>query len=209
MTQQRREGSISIKEQAARRWAQRRLGKINHEHRVAAIACKLFHLTEHLHDLNAQHERLLRLSAYVHDVGRQIDNRRHPTIGAEMILEDQTLPITAQERRKLAYLTRYHRGAVPETGFDDILQTGDSRKSMRYILALLRAADSLDNRNLTPPRIVLVMKDRKLFVKCYVQEPTGKTRRALGKRKKFRLLEDLLDCKIEVRIKQAHAVHAL
>jgi exopolyphosphatase/guanosine-5'-triphosphate,3'-diphosphate pyrophosphatase len=210
MAQENRERSIpSSREQAARRWAQRRLGRIDHERRVTAIATKLFQLTQPLHKLSATHRRLLRLGAWLHDVGRQVDARRHPTIGAQMILDDTTLPIGAGDRRRLAYLTRYHRGAVPQVGFDDILQSGDGRKAMLRVLALLRAADTLDNRNLTPPRIVMAMKGRKLSVTCYIAEDSGKSRRAFRKRKKFRLLEELLDCQVEVQIKLAHAVEAV
>ena len=81
--------------------------------------------------------------------------------------------------------------------------------SPRRVLALLRAADTLDNRNLTPPRIVMAMKGRKLSVTCFIAEDCGKSRRAFRKRKKFRLLEELLDCQIEVQIKLAHAVEAV
>jgi exopolyphosphatase/pppGpp-phosphohydrolase len=126
-----------------------------------------------------------------------------------MLMEDTHLPISNSERRRLAYLTRYHRGAVPEAGYDGILQSGDERKAMRRVLALLRAADTLDNRNITPPRIVIALKGRKLRVTCFIEEDCNKTRRALGRRKKFRLLEDLLDCKVEVQIKLAEAVHAI
>ena len=209
MAQEHCDRSISSKEQAARRWAQRRLGAIQHERRVASIATTLFEFTKQMHGLGAAQRRLLRLGAIVHDVGRQIDDRRHPTIGAEMILEDASLPITQQDRRRLAYLTRYHRGAVPETGFDDILQSGDNRKTMRRVLALLRAADTLDNRNLTPPQIVMTLKNRRLRVTCFIDEDCEKSRRAFRKRKKFRLMEDLFDCKIEVQIKLAEAVQTI
>src|SRR5262245_7837236 len=209
MAQERREQPIPFREQAAERWVQRRLGRIGHERRVTAIATTLFDLMEDLHELAPAHRRLLRLAAILHDVGRQVDSRRHPALGAEMILEDEALPINTEQRRKLAYLTRYHRGAVPEAGFDDILQAGDSRKAMRRILALLRAADSLDNRNMTPPRIVVALKGRKLRVTCFIEEDAAKAKRIFNRRKKFRLLEDLLDCRVEVQIKLAQAVQAI
>jgi exopolyphosphatase/pppGpp-phosphohydrolase len=209
MAPQRREQPIPFKEQAAERWVQRRLGRIGHERRVTAIATTLFDLMQELHGLEPAHRRLLRLGAIVHDVGRQIDDRRHPALGAEMLMEDAHLPISNQERRRLAYLTRYHSGAVPETGYDSILQSGDERKAMRRVLALLRAADTLDNRNITPPRIVIALKGRKLRVTCFIEADCSKTRRALGRRKKFRLMEDLLDCKVEVQIKLAEAVQAV
>jgi exopolyphosphatase/guanosine-5'-triphosphate,3'-diphosphate pyrophosphatase len=209
MAPQRREQPIPFKEQAAERWVQRRLGRIGHERRVTAIATTLFDLMQESHGLAIAHRKLLRLGAILHDVGRHIDARRHPALGAEMILEDAHLPINNQDRRRLAYLTRYHRGAVPEAGFDGILQAGDERKAMRKVLAILRAADSLDNRNVTPPRIVIALKSRKLRVTCFIESDCAKSRRVFGKRKKFRLLEDLLDCKVEVQIKLAEAVEAV
>lgn len=209
MATERRDTQSSEKEQLTERWAQRRLGRIGHERRVAAIASTLFDLTRELHELSASHRRLLRLGAIVHDVGRSVEDRRHPAIGAEMLMEDSHLPITNQDRRRLAYLTRYHRGAVPEVGYDGILRDGDAKKTMRRILALLRAADTLDNRNLTPPRIVMSLKGRKLNVTCFIEDDCNKSRRAFSKRKKFRLLEDILDCKVDVQIELAEAVKAV
>ena len=207
--QERRPLQISLREQLTERWVQRRLGKIGHERRVTAIATTLFDLLDDLHDLSSAHRRLLRLGCVVHDVGRQVEERRHPAIGAEMIKNDTWLPLNAQDRRRLCYLTRYHRGAVPEVGFDGILLSGDSRKAMRRILALLRAADTLDNRNITPPRIVIARKGRKIRVTCFIETDCAKSKRVFSRRKKFRLLEDLLDCKVEVEIKQAEAVEAV
>ena len=209
MIQVRREHPIRLQEQVVERWVQRRLGRIGHERRVTAIATTLFDLLRDMHGLEAPQRRLLRLGAIVHDVGRSIEDRRHPALGAEMIMEDTWLPINTQDRRRLAYITRYHRGAVPEAGYDGILRSGDGRKTMRRVLALLRAADTLDNRNIAPPRIVLSLKGRKLRVTCFIEEDFGKARRAFGRRKKFRLMEDLLDCKVEVQIKLAEAVEAV
>ena len=171
---------MSFKEKIAQRWVFRRLGTISHERRVTAITSSLFDLMQEIHGLELRHRRMLRLGAIVHDVGRQINDRDHPTIGAEMLLKDSTLPLSPQDRRRLAYLTRYHRGAVPETGYDDILEPGDERKNMRRVLALLRAADTLDNRNVRPPRIVLAMKGRKLRVTCFIETDCDKSRRAFS-----------------------------
>jgi exopolyphosphatase / guanosine-5'-triphosphate,3'-diphosphate pyrophosphatase len=201
--------TLSIQERAARRWVIRRLGRIGHESRVLAIASTLFDLMYDQHNLYGRHRRILRLGALVHDVGRQIDDADHPSIGSTMILKDSVLPISGSDRRRLAYLTRYHRGAVPRTGYDDILEPGDERKSMRRVLALLRAADTLDNRTVRPPRIVIATRGRRLRVTCFIEEDCGKSRRAFTRRKKFRLLEELLDCRVEVRIKLAEAVEAV
>lgn len=205
-----RRQNISLREQLTERWVQRRLGKIGHERRVTAIATTLFDLLNDMHGLSTvPFRKLLRMGCIVHDVGRQVEDRRHPAIGAAMIEKDTFLPLNAQDRRRLAYLTRYHRGAVPEIGFDGILRPGDSRKAMRRLLALLRAADTLDNRNIAPPRIVIARKGRKVRFTCFIDTDHTKAKRVFNRRKKFRLLEDLLDCRIEVQIKLAEAIHAL
>jgi len=200
---------IPLRERITQRWVQRRLRRIGHERRVTAIATTMFDLMRELHGMGGPQRRVLRLATMLHDVGRCVDNRRHPALGAEMILEDEHLPVNDRDRRRLAYLTRYHRGAVPESGFETILQAGDARKTMRRLLALLRAADTLDNRNIAPPRIVMSLKGRKLRVTCYIEEDCAKAKRVFARRKKFRLLEELLDCKVEVQIKLAEAVESL
>ena len=190
-------------------WVQRRLGRIAHERRVVSIASILFDLTRSLHELSADDRRSLVLAALVHDVGRKINDKRHPTIGARMILADAHLPLNDSQRRCLAYLTRYHRGAVPAVGYDDILSPGDNRKRMRLLLALLRAADALDGRQIDAPRLVFAMKARKLSIRCYFDDPSPKAKRFFKRRKKFRLLEELLNCRVDVSVRQADSVHAV
>src|SRR4051794_21327836 len=101
---------------AARRWVNRHLGTTRHEDRVIAIATNLFDLTLPLHGLTRASRRLLRLGAIVHDVGRCISKKAHPSDGAAMLAADATLPLAPAERRALAYFTLHHRGAVPALG---------------------------------------------------------------------------------------------
>jgi exopolyphosphatase/pppGpp-phosphohydrolase len=192
------------------RWARRRLGTVDHERRVASVAATLFHLTRERHELPPTDLRLLILASIVHDVGRKVNDKRHPTIGARMILRDiGGLRISESDRRCLAYLTRYHRGAVPEIGYDDILTAADNRKRMRRVLALLRAADALDGRQINSPRLVLAMTGRKLSIRCYLDALTPKAKRFFKRRKKFRLMEELLDCRVTVAVRRAQVVHTV
>jgi hypothetical protein len=126
-----------------------------------------------------------------------------------MLSKDRYLPLSDSERRALIYFTRFHRGAVPELGFDEVLLSGDGRKRLRILIALLRAADSLDNRQLTPPRLVFTMRGRRLQILCYLDDVNGKARRVYRRRKKFRLLEDLLDCKVDIQIEESDRVRAV
>lgn len=206
MPQDRQVGNHSLKEHAAATYARRQLKRLQHEHRVLVIATKLFDLTEELHDLKPRDRRLLRLAALLHDVGRRFGEKNHPADGARMIEEDRFLPLTARQRRALAYLTRYHRGAIPRIGFDGILRRGDGRRSLMIVLALLRVADALDNRQLDPPTIAMGLKGERIVIRCFVQSDLARARKAFRRRKKFRLFEELLDLKVEVDVERAHTV---
>ena len=192
--------------QALERWVLRHLGSIEHERRVTQICSKLFDLTWPLHGLRISDRRLLRLAAVVHDVGRAINDDTHPEQGARMLAEDDRLPLTAFERRIAAYLTRYHRGKVPEPGDGEFIRPSDDPHRLRLLLALLRAADSLDGRSLESPQLVFSLLGRQLRVTCYLDQVTEKAHRVYTRRKKFRLLEELLDCQVEVTVTEAEAL---
>jgi len=196
----------TLKERAIEIWARRQLGRIEHERRVLAIASKLFDLTTHLHGLGALHRKVLRMAALLHDVGRRFGEKNHPADGARMIEDECFLPLTRRQRRAVMYLTRYHRGAVPALGYDGILRKGDGRKELRILLALLRAADALDSRQLDPPVLALALKGRKLSITCYIEEDCARSRKTFRRRKKFRLLEEVLRMRVEVEVRHAETV---
>ena len=216
----RNEEPVCPKFYAVQRWVARRLGGVRHERQVAAIAANLFDLTLPLHGLSLADRRMLRLAATVHDVGRVVSKADHPAEGAWMLLGDATLPLSAAERRSLAYLTCYHRGGVPLPGKDAVLHAGDDHDRLLRLLALLRAADALDSRSLTPGRLVFALvgpdpagRDRDgnsartlLRATCYTETDCPKARRVYRRRKKFRLLEELLGVRMEVDIARAEAL---
>jgi exopolyphosphatase/pppGpp-phosphohydrolase len=215
-------GPASLKHRAVERWVARHLGAVDHEQRVAQIASTLFNLTWPLHRLAVADLKLLRLAAAVHDVGRSVDDANHPAEGAKMLLDDQHLPLSATERRLLAYLTLHHRGKVPAAGKDDVLARGDDAGRMLNVLALLRAADALDNRILQSPRLVFALvgvgpttpgrsapkadSEPELRITCYLDTDCDKARKAYQRRKKFRLLEERFGCAVEIEIAHADAL---
>lgn len=190
------------------RWAKRLLGSVDHEVRVAEIATDLFDVLAGTHLLDAADLRLLRWAAIVHDVGRSVCDETHPEEGARLLRGEKSLPLTAAERRHLTYLTLHHRGKVPSAGADGVLNVDDDCERLYRILALLRAADGLDNRALgdrsgAPPRVVFGLAHgsaprlQTLHIACYLDRDSAKARRVYRRRKKFRLLEDVLHCRVE------------
>ena len=186
------------KELHLKHWVRGKLGGIEHELRVISIAAKLFDVTRRWHALGAGELRLLTLAALVHDVGRAVCAKGHAKEGARMITESKDLPLGEGERRRLAFLTRYHRGAVPEAG--DALHLDAARDDVsaaRVVLGLLRAADGLDARSGSGAQLVVTVRARVVTIYGYFVGDAVGTKSLPGKKKKMRLLEETLGCQIK------------
>jgi len=186
-------------------WARRRLGSTGHERRVAQIAGALFDLTQDMHDLSRRAGWTLLAAAIVHDVGRAANPDDHARAGANLLLTDAALPLSPTTRRWLAYLTLHHRGLVPEAGRDTVLRPSDDAAGLLKVLGLLRAADTLDSRSIDPPRVLLMRRDRRIQISCFLRDSTDRAQKAFCRPKKYRLLEETLDCQVEVEIHQGDA----
>lgn len=179
-------------------WVSDHLGDIRHERRVGATASRLVDITLPLHDLARADLRLLKMAAMVHDVGRSVDNKNHPSVGARMIRRNADIPLKKQQCRALAYLTLRHRGSVPAAADDPALRRCNDGSTLRLLLGFLRAADALNSRWLPTPRISLSRRGRRIRIVCRLREDSADARRIFSRRKKFRLLEEMLDCRIDV-----------
>jgi len=195
------------RENIVRDWVRRRLGSVAHELRVARSAKMLFDLTRRWHGLSAADARLLVLGALTHDVGRSQAEKKHALIGAEMVMDATWLPLSDAERRRVAYLTRHHKGKVPDAGTDKFLSPDDDTEALRILLGLLRVADSLDSRWMGGPRLVMTVHQdraagrtpaaRVLSVFGYVDGPAWRAGAVYAKRKKLELLEETLRCEVK------------
>jgi hypothetical protein len=130
-----------------------------------------------------------------------------------MLEADTALPLTPAERRALVYMTLHHRGAVPDLRRDDVLCKADDAERLMLLLAMLRSADALDSRSVEPARLVFALGGMKLStgrtplrITCYLGSDCAKARKVYRRRKKFRLLEDLLDVRVNVEIDRAEGL---
>ncbi|HXE54775.1 MAG TPA: HD domain-containing protein [Tepidisphaeraceae bacterium] len=191
--------SASLVQRAVEKWVAHHLGSIQHELRVKEIAGKLFDLTWPLHGRGRNTRRMLELAAVVHDVGRCIDEETHPRQGARMLLAASQLPLDDTQRRALAFLTRHHRGKEP-TPDSKYLQPGDDFDHLLLVLGFLKAADALDSRAIESPELTFALAGRRLQITCHLENDTPKARKIYTRRKKYRMLEHLLGCRVEVQI---------
>ena len=72
---------------------------------------------------------------------------------------------------------------------------------MRMVLALLRAADALDSRRLDPPTLRFRAADDVCTSIAASSRSLGKAKKIFRRRKKFKLLEKLAGCKVQMRIR--------
>jgi exopolyphosphatase/pppGpp-phosphohydrolase len=179
-------------------WASEQLGDIRHERRVAAHVSSLIDITLPFHDLTRADIRLVKIAAFIHDVGRSINKKEHPAIGARMIRRSADLPVSKKLHRALAYLTLRHRGLVPSAQDDPALARVKDPAKLQLLLGILRAADTLDSRRLASPKLTFSRRGRRIRIVCALREDSAEARRVFSRRKKFRLLEEMLDCRIEV-----------
>jgi exopolyphosphatase / guanosine-5'-triphosphate,3'-diphosphate pyrophosphatase len=194
------------KHAALHRWVRRHVGEVTHEERVEKLALTLFALTRPHHHLGMPERNLLALAALVHDVGRSLEDDDHEMHGAAMLQVADELPLTDAERRRLMFLTRYHRGPVDAAGKEDHLRPADDRETLRTLLSLLRAADALDSRYLDSPQIALTLRGQTLAITCYLQDVSPKILRKLTRKKKFLLLEETLGLRVAVTVHQVTGV---
>jgi len=181
-------------------WVRRRAGSTDHERKVAQIAGALFDLTQDLHDLSHRAQWTLIAAALVHDVGKSVDNDDHARIGANILLTDPQLDLSPTSRRWLAYLTLHHRGQVPAPGKDEVLRSSDDTHGLLKVLALLRAADTLDSRSIEAPRLLMMRRENQLRIGCYLRKAEPRAFRAFCRPKQYRLLEQTLSCDVDVEV---------
>ena len=89
-----------------------------------------------------------------------------------------------------------------------VLRNGDPRRPMRLVLSILRAADALDGRQHDPPHVRMKLRDDKLKLRCHLFTDCRRARKFFSRRKKFRLLEELMQVKVDIGVREAAAVVA-
>jgi exopolyphosphatase / guanosine-5'-triphosphate,3'-diphosphate pyrophosphatase len=118
-----------------------------HVQHVARLALQLFDALVELHGLGPRERLLLEAASLLHDIGHQSDPapEGHHKESARMIRERGWTHFSAAEIEIVAQVARYHRRSMPESGHDEFRAlSGQDRRIVQHLSALLRLADSLD-----------------------------------------------------------------
>ncbi|HEU4683557.1 MAG TPA: Ppx/GppA phosphatase family protein, partial [Nitrospira sp.] len=126
-----------------------------HSLHVAALALRLFDQTKSLHGLGQTERDWLEFAAILHDIGYLISERQHHKHAHYLITHSEVGGLSAEERRIIANIARYHRRALPQAKHDDFEGLSSRiKRVVRMLAALLRIADGLDRTHFSVVRSV-------------------------------------------------------
>jgi exopolyphosphatase / guanosine-5'-triphosphate,3'-diphosphate pyrophosphatase len=165
----------------------------------ARLAVRLFDLIADLHELGDKERDLLYCAGLLHDIGYVEGYWGHHKTAYRLIMGADLPGLTEREKRIVANIARYHRGARPSlqhAGFA-VLDPGD-QDLVRILGAILRLADGLDRSHMDAVRdLDACLLDERLVL--LVDCPFGCEAEIWAAEKKGRFLGDLLSLQVCVR----------
>jgi exopolyphosphatase/guanosine-5'-triphosphate,3'-diphosphate pyrophosphatase len=170
-----------------------------HSRQDARLAARLFDLTADLHHLDEQYRNLLYCAGLLHDIGYVEGYWGHHKTAYRLIMKARLPGLIERERRIVANVARYHRGARPKLSHKGFAALEpDDREIVTVLGALLRLADGLDRGHTDAVRDLDVwLQDDRLVV--LVDCPFGCGSEIWAGEKKGRFFGDVLGVRVEVR----------
>lgn len=116
-----------------------------HSRQDARLAVRLFDLTIDLHHLDPECRDLLYCAGLLHDIGYIEGYQGHHKTAYRLIMKASLPGLTEREKRIVANVARYHRGARPQPSHKGFAVLDPEDRELVTILgAILRLADGLD-----------------------------------------------------------------
>ena len=116
-----------------------------HAGQVHRLALALFDALQAPLGIRAVDRPLLEAAAILHDVGYMISYEGHNKHSHHLIMHARLPGFTADERRMIAAVTRYHRGSLPKPRHEAVQGLSDAQvDTVSRLASLLRIADGLD-----------------------------------------------------------------
>jgi len=118
---------------------------IPHSRTVTTLALQIFDDLAALHQMQAPERFLLECGCCLHDIGWKYGQKGHGNRSMDMIVSDDTLPVSVTDRGMIGLISAAHRGNVrlDSYGFFSLLSL-EQRKHVLMLASLIRIADGLD-----------------------------------------------------------------
>lgn len=116
-----------------------------HARCVADHALTLFDGSQQLHNLSARSRELVEIGALLHNVGMNIDERKHHTVGRDVVLNTPIEGLDDNERAVVGCIVSFHRKKVHPQSESAFLRLNkkDQQRALK-LAAIVRVADGLD-----------------------------------------------------------------
>lgn len=170
-----------------------------HSLQDARLAVRLFDLTADLHRLDDEYRDLLYCAALLHDIGYIEGYDEHHKTSYKLIVAADLLGLSEREKRIVANVARYHRGAQPKLEHKGFAALGlEDREVVAKLGAILRLADGLDRTHTDAVHGLEAWLDGARLV-VLADCPLGCESEIMAGEKKGRWLGDLFGLRVEVR----------
>jgi len=194
----RREARV-VRERSVRDTMERYGGAREHSQHVARLALSIFDGTRRVHGLGAYAREMLGFGALLHDVGAQVEHRRHHRHGHYLVRNAGLRGFEPHEVEVLAVLARYHRRGGPRAEHAEWNALARRDRAMAYpLVGILRVADGLDRGHAQEVTGVRV-RCAKDAVTLTISGRRDLTLDADAAEAKADVLEDALGRRLEVR----------
>ena len=179
----------------------------NHARHVTRLTLALFDQLKSVHGLGPHPRELLQFAALLHDIGAVIGYDGHAEHSYYIIKHGNLRGLSAHEIELVANAARYHSKARPRKrdkeyrGLDRI-----SRRTVRWLAALLRVAEGLDRSHYQLIKAVRVLR-RGSRISILVTARREARLEIWAARRRMDLLSRLSECTVRVALDPA-AEHA-
>ena len=162
----------------------------SHAKQDSKLALMLFNATRRNTPLGTKERYWLECAAILHDIGRSKGDKKHHRHSLNLILNDQSLPLTLRERYIIGSIARYHRKALPAKKHFNLAPLSRAEEEKVEVLsAILRLADALDySHRAVVKKINLKFSPNEIILECvftgqhYLEDQSVKKKKKLFER---------------------------
>jgi len=170
-----------------------------HSHHVAALAVRIFDLTQSLHGLGSMERDFLEAAAILHEIGIFISHSNHHRHSHYLIKNSELLGYTDNEKEIIANVARYHRKSHPKPKHETFAALSpEDQHLVQKLSGIMRIADGLDR---THSRIVHDIALRRKGKNIVFQLRTGRGKNVemdlWGAERKKELFQEVFDVRVQ------------
>jgi exopolyphosphatase/guanosine-5'-triphosphate,3'-diphosphate pyrophosphatase len=170
-----------------------------HSRQDARLAVRLFDLTADLHHLEDEYRDLLYCAGLLHDIGYIEGYWGHHKTAYKLILKADLPGLAEREKRIVANVARYHRGAKPKMSHKGFAALdAEDREIVTMLGSMLRLADGLDRSHTDAVQDLDVWLDGERLV-VLLECPFDCGAEVWAGEKKGRFFGDVFGLRLEVR----------